>query len=201
MNRIDPTPTERDAMILAAYQNARPAMLSLIRGNSMYDHDDASQQLYVFIIQAVDQDKGIGDFMYYTKWYAVNRLKNWMRDTVGKRAHLECQVCHTIMPMEAVKHRSCECGAGSDDIDSITHVDYSVDLTYTKSSTIDDYTAVAVRDFINSIENERDRDIMIGYIADTPRSELADRHGVSPARISQILKRVKREISKEFANA
>ena len=200
MNRIDPTPTERDAMILAAYQNARPAMLSLIRGNSMYDHDDASQQLYVFIIQAVDQDKGIGDFMYYTKWYALNRLKNWMRDTVGRQAHLECQRCHKIMPMEAVKHRSCECGAGSDDIESVTHVDYAVDLEFTPHTTQDDWTRVAVRQFIDGISDDRERDIIIGYIADTPRSELADRHGVSPARISQIVSRVKNRMTEELVN-
>ena len=201
MNRINPSPVERESMVLAAYQNARPAMIALTRDNTMYDMDDVSQQMYMFIIEAVDKDKGLGDFMYYTKWYAVNRLKNWMRDTVGKRAHLECQLCHTIMPMEAVKHRSCECGAGSDDISSITHVDYATDLEFTKNQVRDDHTAFAVRDFIDSIENERDRDIMIGYIADTPRSELAKRHGVSPARISQILNRIKREISKEFANA
>ena len=200
MNRINPSPTERESMILEAYQNARPAMLALTRDNSMYDPDDVSQQMYLFIIEAVDKDKGLGDFLYYTKWFALNRLKNWMRDTVGKRAHLECQICKRIATMVAVKHRACVCGAGSDDIISIMHVDHSVDFTRTKNNVNDDYTVIAVRDFIYGIENERDRDIMVGYVAGTPRSVLADRHGVSPVRISQILNRVKREISKEFAN-
>ena len=187
-------------MILAAYQNVRPAMIALTRDNTMYDMDDVSQQVYMFIIEAVDKDKGIGDFMYYTKWYALNRLKNWMRDTVGRRAHLECQLCHKIMPMEAVKHRVCSCGAGSDDIESITHVDYAVDLEFAPHTTQDDWTRVAVRQFIDDISDDRERDIIIGYIADTPRSELAERHGVSPARISQIVSRVKSRMTEELVN-
>ena len=55
---------------------------------------------------------------------------------------------------------------------------------------MDDHTSVFVEEFLGTLRDDRDRAILLGYVADVDRAQLAVRFGVSAGRVSQIMNRL-----------
>lgn len=190
----------RDQLAQMGYDYTLPAVLSLVRDNRLYDRDDVKQQMWIYVLEAIDQDKGIGDILYYIKWYTINRIRDWIGMTVRRHAYMTCEDCGNRMPIKPRKHRQCECGAGPDKIESKSFIDSAIDHETTARVVMDDYTSVFVEDFIKTLKNDRDRAILLGYVADVDRARLAVRHGVSTGRVSQIVNRLQTAYN-EYASA
>jgi len=190
----------RDQLAQIGYDYTLPAVLSLVRDNRLYDRDDVKQQMWIYVLEAIDQDKGIGDILYYIKWYTINRIRDWIGMTVRRHAYMTCEDCGNRMPIKPRKHRQCECGAGPDKIESKSFIDSAIDHETTARVVMDDYTSVFVEDFIKTLKNDRDRAILLGYVADVDRARLAVRHGVSTGRVSQIVNRLQTAYN-EYASA
>jgi RNA polymerase sigma factor (sigma-70 family) len=181
----------RAQLAVLGYDYALPAVLSLTRDNRLYDRDDVKQQMWIYVLEAIDGDKGMGDILYYIKWYTINRIRDWIGMTVRRHAYMVCEDCNHRMPIKPRKHRVCtECGAGPERIESKSFIDAAVDHETTMRVVVDDYTAVFVEDFLSTLKDDRDRAILLGYVADVDRAQLAVRHGVSTGRISQIVNRI-----------
>ena len=147
--------------------------------------------MWIYVLEAIDQDKGIGDIQYYIKWFTINRIRDWIGMTIRRYAYMVCEDCGNRMSIKPRKHRICtDCGAGPDSIESKSFVDGTVDHELTNGTSTDDYTSVFVEEFLGTLKDDRDRAILLGYVADVDRAQLAVRHGVSTGRISQIVNRV-----------
>lgn len=181
----------RERLAEAGYKYTIPAVLSITRDNRLYEKDDVKQQAWVFIFEAIDQDKGIGDCLYYLKWYTINRIRDWMGMAVRRHAFMTCMNCGNRMPIKPQRQRQCsECNAGPDRIESKSFVDHMIDVELSHSIYTDDYSGLFVEEFLGTLRDDRERDILLGYVADVDRAQLAVRHGVSTGRISQIVNRV-----------
>lgn len=192
----------RERLALMAYEHCLPAVLSLTRDNRLYEKDDVKQQSWIFVLEAIDSDKGIGDVMYYVKWYVINRLRDWIGYTVRRYAYLVCNCCGHRMRVVPSKHRQCsECNAGSDQIESRSFVDHTVELDTTPRGYTDDYTSLHVEEFLGTLKDDRDREILLGYVAEVDRVRLAVRHNISAGRVSQIVNRLQTEYSNYTAAA
>ena len=189
--RVKDDSRERDRLAQMGYDYTLPAVISLTRDNRLYEREDVKQQMWIFVLEAVDQDKGHGDVLYYIKWYTINRIRDWMGMVVRRAVFMTCDDCGHRMPIKPVRHRVCtSCGAGSDRIESKSFVDSTVDHELTLNVAIDDYTSVFVQEFLGTLKDDRDRAILLGYVADVDRAQLAVRHGVSTGRVSQIVNRL-----------
>ncbi len=181
----------RDQLAQMGYDYTLPAVLSLVRDNRLYDRDDVKQQMWIYVLEAVDQDKGIGDVLYYIKWYTINRIRDWMGMNVRRYAFMTCTACGHRMSIKPRNQRVCsECGAGCDQIESKSFIDSTIDHETTARAVMDDYTSVFVEEFLGTLKDDRDRAILLGYVADVDRAQLAVRFGVSTGRVSQIVNRL-----------
>lgn len=181
----------RNELAKLGYDYTLPAVMSLVRDNRLYERDDVKQQMWIYVLEAINQDKGVGSILYYIKWYTINRIRDWIGKTVRRYAFMVCEDCGNRMPIKPRKHRVCtDCGAGPDSIESKSFVDGTIDLELTNGLSADDHTSVFVQEFLGTLKNDRDRAILLGYVADVDRAQLAVRHGVSTGRISQIVNRV-----------
>jgi DNA-directed RNA polymerase specialized sigma24 family protein len=181
----------RTAFAEEGYKYTLPAVLSITRDNRLYERDDVKQQAWVFVFEAIDQDKGIGDGLYYVKWYTINRIRDWMGMAVRRHAFMTCMDCGHRMSIKPQRQRVCsECQAGPDRIESKSFIDHMMDVELSSTTYTDDYSALFVQEFIGTLRDDRERDILLGYVADVDRAQLAVRHGVSTGRISQIVNRV-----------
>lgn len=181
----------RAQLAVLGYDYTLPAVLSLTRDNRLYDREDVKQQMWIYVLEAIDGDKGMGDILYYIKWYTINRIRDWIGMTVRRHAYMICEDCGNKMPIKPRKHRHCaDCGAGPDRIESKSFIDAAVDHETTARVVMDDYTSVFVEEFLSTLKDDRDRAILLGYVADVDRAQLAVRHGVSTGRVSQIVNRL-----------
>jgi len=191
----------RERLAEIAYGRTVPAVMSIVRGNRLYEKEDVEQQVWIHILEAIDNDKGHGDILYYIKWCTINRIRDWIGATVRRHAFAVCEQCGLSMPIKSVKERKCSgCGADYQHIESKSFIDRSADLNFLNNSCDDDHTSLYVSEFLDSIENDRDRAILLGYIADVDRAQLAVRHGVSAGRISQIMNRIQTYYA-EYSNS
>lgn len=191
----------REQLAEMAYSRTVPAVMSIVRGNRLYEKEDVQQQVWIHVLEAIDNDKGHGDILYYVKWFTINRIRDWIGSTVRRHAFAVCEECGNSMPIKSVKERMCSrCGAGHEHIESKSFIDRSTDLNFVSNCRDDDHTRLYVSEFLDSIDNERDRAILLGYIADVDRAQLAVRHGVSAGRISQIMNRIQSYYA-EYSNS
>ncbi len=183
--------TARDELATIGYEYTLPAVMSLVRDNRLYDREDVKQQTWVYVLEAVDQDKGLGDILYYIKWYTMNRIRDWIGMTVRRHAFMTCEECGHRMPIKPRNQRCCkQCGAGCESIESKSFIDAAVDHETTARVVVDDHTSVFVEEFLGTLRDDRDRAILLGYVADVDRAQLAVRFGVSAGRVSQIMNRL-----------
>jgi DNA-directed RNA polymerase specialized sigma24 family protein len=192
----------RERLASMAFDHCLPAVLSLTRDNRLYEKDDVKQQTWIFVLEAIDADKGIGDVLYYIKWYVINRLRDWIGATVRRYAYMVCGCCGHTMRIKPSKHRQCsQCDAGADQIESKSFVDHTVELDTTPRGYTDDYTSLYVEEFLGTLKDDRDREILLGYVAEVDRVRLAVRHNISAGRVSQIVNRLQSEYSNYTAAA
>lgn len=185
------TASDRERLARMGYNHALPAVLSLTRDNRLYEREDVKQQVWIFVLEAIDKDKGLGDILYYIKWYTINRIRDWIGMVVRRHAFMTCDDCGCHMHIKPTRQRVCpDCGAGADRIESKSFVDTTVDYELSSGRGTDDHTPLFVEEFLRTLKDDRDRDVLLGYVTDVDRAQLAVRHGVSTGRISQIINRL-----------
>jgi hypothetical protein len=182
----------RSELAQIGYDRSLPAVLALTRNNRLYDIEDVKQQVWVFALEAVDKDRGVGDVEFFMKWYILNRLRDWIGAAVRRYAYAECECCAHKMPIKSAKRRECaKCGAGPEKVKSVSFVDRGEDVTRIDHVRGDDHTGLFVEEFL-AISESRERDIILGYMTGMDRAQLAVKHGVSPGRISQIVSKIQK---------